>query len=191
MGNSGRKVVTIGRGSRYNGKSKLSPVACSTGEQNDTPMAETSIFETKIDPLMQAGGTLAAVLVFDVFGTLALSGEGDNVIVGGKWAWLTAASFLLFFALFNAIMSASADNLMKYWGRSIYAFIAVAVGSGLLAWAFSGLPIGEAGSYKWIFFVVTFGYLVFLSMIAFMKQIVEFAQKEEWTKPKLRSRKRE
>ena len=154
-------------------------------------MAEQSIFETRIDPLLQAGATLAAVLVFDIIGTLALSGDDGTGVIGGKWAWLTAASFLLFFALFNAIMSASAPNLMKYWGRSIYAFLGVAVGSGLLAWGFSGMPIGEAGSYKWIFFVVTFGYLVFLSMIAFMKRIVDFAQKEEWTRPKLRSRKRE
>ncbi|MGK0452465.1 MAG: hypothetical protein ACJAXE_003142, partial [Neolewinella sp.] len=44
--------------------------------------------------------------------------------------------------------------------------------------------------YKWIYFVVTFGYLVFLSMIAFMKKIVEFAQKEEWNRPKLRQKKR-
>jgi hypothetical protein len=79
---------------------------------------------------------------------------------------------------------------MKYWGRSIYSFAGLAAASGLLAWGLSGLSISEAGSYKWIYFVVTFGYLVFLSMIAFMKQIVEFAQKEEWNKPKLRQKKR-
>jgi len=110
-------------------------------------------------------------------------------LLPNRWPWLTAASFLLFFALFNAIMSATSQNLMKYWGRSIYSFMGLAAGSGLLAWAFSGVPIGEAGSYKWIFFVITFGYLVFLSMIAFMKKIVEFAQKEEWTKPRLKNRK--
>lgn len=150
-------------------------------------MDETSIFEQKIDPLYQAGGALAAVLLFDIIGSAVTAG-GDE-LVANRWPWLTAASFLLFFALFNAIMSATSQNLMKYWGRSIYSFMGLAAGSGLLAWAFSGVPIGEAGSYKWIFFVITFGYLVFLSMIAFMKKIVEFAQKEEWTKPRLKNRK--
>lgn len=151
-------------------------------------MDNTSIFESKIDPLYQAAGSLAAVFVFIMAGTAI--GAGSEDLVSNLWPWLCAASFLLFFALFNAIMSATSKNLMKYWGRSIYAFLALAVGSGLMAWAFSGLSIGEAGSYKWIFFVITFGYLVFLSMIAFMKQIVEFAQKEEWNKPKLRQKKR-
>lgn len=151
-------------------------------------MDETSIFEQKIDPIYQAGGALAAVLLFDIIGSAVSSGGED--LVSNRWPWLCAASFLLFFALFNAIMSATSQNLMKYWGRSIYSFMALAAGSGLLAWAFSGVPIGEAGSYKWIFFVITFGYLVFLSMIAFMKKIVEFAQKEEWTKPRLKNRRK-
>ncbi|SEQ08475.1 hypothetical protein [Neolewinella agarilytica] len=150
-------------------------------------MDDTSIFEKKIDPLYQAGGALVAVLLFDIVGSAVSAGADD--LVSNRWPWLTAASFLLFFALFNAIMSATSQNLMKYWGRSIYSFMGLAAGSGLLAWAFSGVPIGDAGSYKWIFFVITFGYLVFLSMIAFMKKIVEFAQKEEWTKPRLKNRK--
>ncbi len=150
-------------------------------------MDDTSIFERKIDPLYQAGGALVAVFVFILLGSLVAAATDD--FVTPKWPWLCSASFLLFFALFNAIMSATSENLMKYWGRSIYSFLGLAVGSGLLAWAFSGLSIGEAGSYKWIYFVVTFGYLVFLSMVAFMKQIVEFAQKEQWNRPRLRSRK--
>ncbi len=151
-------------------------------------MAETSIFESKIDPVYQAGGALIAVFLFDVAGSAVAAGTED--VVNNRWPWLCAASFLLFFALFNAIMSATSANLMKYWGRSIYSFLGLAIGSGLLAWAFSGLSIYQAGSYKWIFFVVTFGYLVFLSMIAVMKKVVDFAQKEEWNSPKLRQRKR-
>lgn len=151
-------------------------------------MDNTSIFEQKIDPLYQAIGSLLGVFIFILGG--ALVGAGTEDFVTNRWPWLCSASFLLFFALFNAIMSATSKNLMKYWGRSIYSFLGLAVGSGLLAWAFSGLSISQAGSYKWIFFVVTFGYLVFLSMVGFMKQIVEFAQKEEWNRPKLRQKKR-
>ncbi len=151
-------------------------------------MDNSSIFEQKIDPLYQAGGSLLGVFVFILLGSAI--GASTEDFVSNRWPWLCAASFLLFFALFNAIMSATSKNLMKYWGRSIYSFLGLAVGAGLLAWAFSGLSIGQAGSYKWIFFVVTFGYLVFLSMVGFMKQIVEFAQKEEWNRPKLRQKKR-
>ncbi|OAV45244.1 hypothetical protein [Lewinella sp. 4G2] len=152
-------------------------------------MAETSIFEKKIDPIYQAGGVLLAVFLFQAVGTGVSASTED--VVNNRWAWLCAASFLLFYALFNAIMSATTKNILKYWGRSIYSFMGLALLSGLSAWAFSGVPIGEAGSYTWIFFVVTFGYLVFMSMIAIMKNVVEFAQKEEWNKPKMRSKKRQ
>lgn len=151
-------------------------------------MAETSIFERNVDPLYQAAGTLGLVFIFDVLGS-ALGAATTNTVTS-KWAWLVAASFMLFFALFNAILSATSNNILKYWGKSIYSFLGLAIGAGLLAWAFSGLPIGEAGSYKWIYFVVTLGYLVFLSMVAIMKKIVEFAQKEEWNRPRLRQKKR-
>jgi len=113
-------------------------------------MENTSIFEKKIDPLYQAAGSLVAVFITILLGAIVSSGTDD--LVSNRWPWLCAASFLLFFALFNAIMSATSKNLMKYWGRSIYSFAGLAVGSGLLAWGFSGLSIGQAGSYKWIFF---------------------------------------
>ncbi len=145
--------------------------------------SENSIFERKIDPLYQAGVTLIAVLVVDIIGT--------TISTGGRFAWLCAASFMLFFALFNAVLSAASDNMLKYWGRSIYAFMGLAVGAGLLAWAFTGLTIYEAGSYMWIYLVVTVGYLVFLSLIAMIKNVVTFAQREEWNRPRSRDRKRE
>ncbi len=104
---------------------------------------------------------------------------------------MTAASFMLLFALFNSVFSVATDNMFKYWGRSLYSFMAVAAISGLLAWAFSGLTISEAGSYRWIYIVVTIGYLVFLAMMAFMRQVVDFAQKEEWNAPNIRKKKGE
>ena len=148
---------------------------------------ESSIFERKVDPVVQAGVTLVAVLVVDIFGTL-ISAANAPEGAGTRFGWLTAASFMLFFALFNAVLSAASDNMMKYWGRSIYSFMGLALGAGLLAWAFTGLTINEAGSYKWIYLVVTVGYLVFLSMIAIIKNVVTFAQKEEWNQPRKKNR---
>jgi MFS family permease len=150
--------------------------------------SSTSIFERNIDPIYQALFTLGAVLVVDIVGSGVSAATED--VVANRFPWLCAASFLLFFALFNSILSAAAPNMLKYWQRSIYSFMGLAIGSGLLAWAFSSLTISEAGSYRWIFIVVTVGYLVFLSMIAFLKKIVNFAQKEEWNKPKFRQKKR-
>ncbi|CAH1000429.1 hypothetical protein LEM8419_01582 [Neolewinella maritima] len=151
--------------------------------------SQGSIFEQRVDPLLQAAVILAMVFVIDVFSLIV---AGTNTVgVSHRFPWLCAASFMLFFALFNSVLSAAAPNTAKYWGRSMYSFMGLAVGAGLLAWAFSGLKITEAGSYQWIYLVVTVGYLVFLGMISMIKNVVNFAQREEWNKPRLKNRRRE
>ena len=151
--------------------------------------SELSIFEKRVDPVLQAGVVLGMVFVIDVFSVII---SGTNTVgVSNRFPWLCAASFMLFFALFNAVLSASAESTAKYWGRSIYSFMGLALGSGLLAWAFSGIKISEAGSYQWIYLVVSVGYLVFLSLVALIKNVVGFAQREEWTRPRLKNRRRE
>lgn len=100
--------------------------------------------------------------------------------------WSIASAFTLFFAVMNSLLSLRADNFAQYWQASMYSYIALALGSGLLAWGFSGIAISAAGSYKWIYIVVSIGFLVFLSMVNFMKIIVNFAEKEEWNQPRRR-----
>ncbi len=154
-----------------------------------TPSSESSIFERRVDPMLQAAVVLGMVFIIDVFAVMVRG--TDTVGVSNRFPWLCAASFMLFFALFNAVLSASAENTAKYWGRSMYSFMGLALGAGLLAWAFSGLKISEAGSYQWIYLVVTVGYLVFLSLVGLIKNVVTFAQREEWSRPRPKNRQRE
>jgi hypothetical protein len=131
-----------------------------------------------------------AILLFGI--GFFLMGAGWALHKTGIWvgeplfAWTIAAALLLFFALFNSLLSLRADSALKYWGASVYSFLALAFCNGFAAQLFSGIPIGQAGSYRWIYVVVTFGFLVFLSMINFMKRIVNFAEKEEWNQPRRR-----
>jgi hypothetical protein len=78
----------------------------------------------------------------------------------------------------------------QYWNRSLASFVALAVISGLFAYLASGIWIDDAGSYRWIYIVVSIGYVIFLSMVTFMKNIVEFAEKEEWNHPRVRNNRR-
>lgn len=150
--------------------------------------SEQSIFEKTFDPILQAGIALGLVVVFTLGAKLIqFSGMME---VGQLFPWLVAASFILCFALFNSIFSLSAPNMNSYWTRSMLSFAVLSVLSGSVAWLFSSTSIGEAGTYKWIFFVLTLGYLVFLSIVRFMKNIVNFAEREEWQRPKERKRTR-
>ena len=139
------------------------------------------------NPVLQATLVLVAGLIV-ILGSKLISWTGI-LEVGPKFPWMTVASFMLFFAIFNSITSLSAKDLNNYWLRSMASFGGLAILSGFMAYLFSSLSINEAGSYRWIFIVLTFGYLVFLSILGFMKRIVEFAEKEDWQAPKKRKRK--
>jgi hypothetical protein len=102
------------------------------------------------------------------------------------YAWSMAASFLLLFALANSLLSLRSGSFLKYWSASMYSYLALALFSALAARMFSGVPIGEAASYRWIFIVVTFGFLVFLSLVNFVRRIIGFAEREEWNQPRRR-----
>jgi cell division protein FtsW (lipid II flippase) len=138
-----------------------------------------------LNPVFQATLVLCAVLAFNLVAAFARSAGME---LEQRFPWTIAASMLLFFAAGNAIMSLMAGNMDRYWSRSILSFTALAIIAGLLAYLFSSLTMSEAGSYRWIYIVLTIGYLVFLSMITFMRKIVEFAQREEWNQPRIRSK---
>jgi drug/metabolite transporter (DMT)-like permease len=148
---------------------------------------EQSIFEQTVNPIVQASIAFGGVVIVTLGSKLVkLTGL---LHVADRFPWVAAASFMLVFALFNSVFSLTSENILKYWGRSIYSFLGLAFASGVIAYLFSSLSIDEAGSYRWIYLVLTIGYLVFLGMMAFMRRIVDFAQKEEWNHPRIRQKK--
>lgn len=147
----------------------------------------SSSYRKLTNPFYQAAIVLAAIILFNV-GAVFFRSVGMEV--EARFHWTIAASFLLFFAAGNSIASLLSDNMDKYWTRSILSFAGVAVLAGFTAYLFSSLSMKEAGPYKWIYIVLTVGYLVFLSLIGFMRKIVEFAQREEWNQPRIRKRKK-
>lgn len=94
--------------------------------------------------------------------------------------WVAWATFLLCFALFNSVLSLNTKlDMNQYWFISTSTYTALVIALGALAWLFSGLSVKEAGTFQFIFIVITFGYLLFLSMARFMRKVVELAQKED------------
>jgi hypothetical protein len=104
--------------------------------------------------------------------------------VDTQFYWTISGMSILFFALFNSIVSLNASDMNKYWTHSTLCYVGVMFASGGLAFLFSQRTISEAGSYRWIFTVLTFSYLLFLSLMRFIRKVVIIAQKEDdsWTK---------
>jgi hypothetical protein len=138
-------------------------------------------------PFWIAGIALGIGFVLMILGVIL---QGAGMEVSENFAWMAAGSAIMLFAIFNSIFSLFAKEPLKNWGQSFSSFIALLITTGLLAWAFSGNSIREAGSFTWIFMVLSIAYLIFMSMVNVMKQIVEFAMKEEWQHPRIRNKKR-
>ena len=93
--------------------------------------------------------------------------------------WITFTSFILFFALTTCVLSLRAPSQRWYWNRSILSFIGVVVASALFGQLFSGLSINEAGSFRWLFIVMSIGYLVFMSIVRLMRRIMDIVIKQD------------
>ena len=147
-----------------------------------------SFFSQAYDPIRQATVVLACCVSFMALTKIAIwTGVAEFKVY---IPWVIAASFLLFFAVFNSVLSLSTDDMNRYWFRSVASYTGLAIISGLLAYLASSVSFNDAGTIRWIFIVLTFVYLVFLSIVNFMKKIVTFAEREEWTAPKKRKKRR-
>jgi hypothetical protein len=138
-------------------------------------------------PIYQALATLSGILAVDVLTFLA---KLAGLKVESDFLWLTTASFMLVFAMFNSIIALSAPSILRYWTQSIYSFIILCATSGALAYFLSGSGKSDGEANWWVFIIVTFGYLVFFSIMVSIRSIVTFAQREEWSQPRFRQRKR-
>jgi len=145
-----------------------------------------SFYAQAIDPARQAGLVFAlsmgSLVVAIILQSAGLAEFQDH------FPWTIATSFMLFFIVFNTVFSLSSPDMNKYWVRSVSCYVILAIVSAMTAYLTSSIPFGEAGTFKWLFIVFSFSYLVFLSMVRFMRNIVEFAEREDWQAPKKRKR---
>ncbi|MDX1479407.1 MAG: hypothetical protein R3301_16950 [Saprospiraceae bacterium] len=129
------------------------------------------------NPVYQAIAVLGVSLVFVLVDKLGG--------VTGIWeteprsTWIIMTAFVLFFALFNSVLSLRTKNMNKYWSRSIMCFVGLIAVSVLASTILSGVSMDEAGTFRWLFVVLTIGYLVFLVIVRLMKRIVDIAIRQD------------
>ena len=140
-------------------------------------MDNKSILDRKISPFIQ----VSIVLVFSVIlmGISELMPVAKYSSTASIMPWVVLCGMILFFALMNSVLSFGAEDGNTYWLHSIISFASLLVIGGLLAWGISGVSINNAGSVRWLYFVLTFGYLVFLSIVNFIKFLVKLAQRQD------------
>ena len=140
-------------------------------------MENKSILDKQISPFYQVTFVLIATFIFMLISGLAPKIPYSKTSHLGPW--IVLCGMILFFALVNSVLSFGAKNGNIYWLHSIMSFASLLIIGGLMAWLVSGVTISDAGSVKWIYFVLTFGYLVFLSIVNLIKFLVELAKRQD------------
>jgi len=130
-----------------------------------------------VKPVYQLGIIMLLMVVLTGIIELATTDSYKDLYPNGAWEIMAAC--VLFFALVNCVFSLQTTNRQYYWRDSIFSFMALLVLGCLLAWAFTGVTVREAGSISWILFVFSFGYLIFLSIVNVMRFVVELAQRQD------------
>lgn len=93
--------------------------------------------------------------------------------------WILSCALLLLFAIVSSVFSFSSENAIKYYGQSVTSFLGVAILGAFSAFAFSGIALSDAGSFSWIYMVMSIIFIVFLTIVNLMRKIVEIAKKQE------------
>ncbi len=138
--------------------------------------AETTILRRDISPFVQGGFILGLMLFFHLIVWIL---EICGMDLGETISWEISLTLLLFFALGNSVFFLNTKEKGKYWSYSITSFIVVAAASIGLSRLISGFGLSESGSIKWIYFIFSFSYLIFISIIGLMRRIVEIAIKQD------------
>lgn len=140
-------------------------------------MEQKSVLDRQISPFIQLGVVLAGTLI--MMGLSLFMPATPYSSTADIMPWVVLCGMILFFALGNSILSFSASDGNTYWLHSIISFATLLIVGGLLAWWTSGVSIYDAGSVRWLYFVLTLGYLVFLSIVNLIKFFVGLAQRQD------------
>lgn len=145
------------------------------GEQGE--LNQQSIFEKDISPFRQMLVIFILMLIAQLVIFLFNYSSDSPILIRNYYT--TALSFVFLFAIFNPVLSLSTKDQNKYWMHSIISYVILCIAGICFAYLFSGQSIDEAGPFRWMYIVFSFGYLIFLGMLRAMKKIVILAQKQD------------
>lgn len=130
-----------------------------------------------LSPVWQAVLAAGLMLVFSLFDLLMP--HRDQFMDPGFTSWAIATAMLLGYVILNAITVLRIDRDSRYWGWSVMSLLGLMTFSYLLSWLLSGRHIDEAGSFRWLWFVLTFVWMIFFAIARSIKRIVAIAIRQD------------
>lgn len=148
--------------------------------KNLNPLNKTSgisIFSGEVSPFKQVIFVVAVGVV--LMGLTELLPQSPRMERTNSMPWTVASAMLLFFALANSVLAFSVKDGNKYWLYSMMSYAVLFITVSSLAYLVSGVGMDEAGSFRWIFLVFTFGYLILLSIVNLIRFFVALSKRSD------------
>ncbi|MFN8320493.1 MAG: hypothetical protein U0V54_13825 [Saprospiraceae bacterium] len=142
---------------------------------------QKSVFEMDISPFRILLWNALAALLFQVVVFFNSTGPGAFL---PRTQYTIALSFLMVYSLFTAVLSLASQKPDDYWWKALLSYAILAIGTGVTAYFFSGLLPDEAGPFKWMFLVFSFGFILLLAIFRAMRKLMSMAQKMDNRLPK-------
>jgi len=140
-------------------------------------MNSDNILRKLLHPGWQA--LLAAGLIL-LFGLVDLMlPHRDTFLDPGHTPWAISTAMILCFVILNAITVIRTGESSRYWILSALFLAGLLAYSYLLSWLLSGRQMDEVGSFRWLWFVLVFVWLIFHAIVRSIRRIVHIAIRQD------------
>lgn len=138
-------------------------------------MSET-ILTKQISPFKLGAFSLGLILIIDFF---SIASKNSDSVKFASAIWTNCIGMVLFYIIANALFSFNSNKTSIYIRNSIYTYILLCLSGGMLSYLITNTSIDDAGSFKWLFIMLSMVYIIFLVLINTLKIIVAFANKQD------------
>lgn len=128
-------------------------------------------------PLYQAALVACMILLFTLVDYVLP--HSNTLFEKNSGPWIVSTAMVLCYVILNSIVALRIEPIVPYWSKSVIYYFALLALS--YAWSFilSGLHIDDAGSIRWLWFVITLVYMVFFGIARSVKNIVDIADRQD------------
>lgn len=136
-----------------------------------------SFLSSEVSPFRQVVFVVAVGIVLMIM--TELLPQSPRMERTNSMPWTVASAMLLFFALANSVLAFAVKDGNKYWMYSMMSYAILFITVSSIAYVVSGVGMDEAGSFRWIFLVFTFGYLILLSIVNLIRFFVALSKRSD------------
>lgn len=127
-----------------------------------------------ITPLKQGIAASVLILLADL---VNYAGKHPNHHELASGIWTNGVAMMFFYVIINCILAVVGETKTQYFRESIYVFLGLGVFTILVSRLISGSGMDDAGSFRWLFMVLSLCYLIFIGIINTIHVLLNLAEK--------------